>query len=86
MDEAKKLTHYMTVSPIAFCRNLRLPTAPAHAQARGIRPYRPNLLAFHRFLRFYSRPSIAMHHRAFDATLFALPLDFVAVDAVLSRG
>jgi len=76
MDETKRLTHYMTVSHIAFCRNLRLPTAPAHAQARGIRPY---LLVFHRFLRFYARPSIAMHHRAFNATLFALPLDFVAV-------
>jgi hypothetical protein len=79
MDEAKRLTHYMTVSPIAFRSNLCLSPTSAHTQARGIRPYRPYLLVVHRFLRFCSRPSIAMHHRAFDATLFALLLDFVAV-------
>ena len=28
----------MTVSPIGFRHNLRLLTAPAHAQARGVRP------------------------------------------------
>src|SRR5215469_307461 len=39
---------------------LRLATAPAHTQARGIWLYRPYLLV-HRFLRFYARPSIAMH-------------------------
>ena len=39
MNESKRLTHYMTVSPIAFRHNLRLSAAPAHAQARGIRPY-----------------------------------------------
>ena len=39
MNVSKRLAHHMmTVSPIAFCRNLRLSTAPAHAQARGVRP------------------------------------------------
>jgi len=38
MNESKRLTHYMTVSSIAFRRNLRLSPAPAHAQARGIWP------------------------------------------------
>jgi hypothetical protein len=39
MNESKRLTHYMTVSAIGFHHNLRLSTAPAHAQARGIRTY-----------------------------------------------
>ena len=43
MNESKRLTHDMTVSPIAFRHNLRLPTAPAQAQARGVRP---DLLVF----------------------------------------
>jgi hypothetical protein len=47
MNKSKRLAHYMTVSPIAFCHNLCLPPAPAHAQARGVRPY---LLVFHRYL------------------------------------
>jgi hypothetical protein len=38
MNESKRLTQYMIVSPIAFCHNLRLAPAPAHAQARGVRP------------------------------------------------
>jgi hypothetical protein len=38
MNVPKRLTHHMTVSPIGFCRNLRLSPAPAHAQAREIRP------------------------------------------------
>jgi len=33
MNVSKRLTHHMTVSPIAFRRNLRFSTAPAHAQA-----------------------------------------------------
>jgi hypothetical protein len=37
-NASKTLTHYMAVSPIAFRHNLRLPAAPAHAQARGVRP------------------------------------------------
>ena len=38
MNESKGLTHYMTVSSIAFRHNLRLPPATAHARARGVRP------------------------------------------------
>src|SRR5215831_16423594 len=40
MNKSKRLTHYVTVSPIAFRHNLRLSPAPAHAQPRGIRTYR----------------------------------------------
>jgi hypothetical protein len=39
MNKAKRLTHYMTVSPVAFRHNLRLSPASAHAQAGWIRPY-----------------------------------------------
>jgi hypothetical protein len=35
MNKSKRLTHYMTVSPIAFRHNLRLSPTPAHAQPRG---------------------------------------------------
>ena len=45
MNESKRPTQHMTVSPIAFRHSLRFPTAPTHAQARGVRPY---LLVFHR--------------------------------------
>jgi hypothetical protein len=47
MNKSKRLTHYMTVSPIAFRHNLRLSPTPAHAQPRGIRTYRREPLAFH---------------------------------------
>src|SRR5215469_12853132 len=46
MNESKRLTHYMTVSPITFRHNLRLPTATAHAQARRVRR---DLLVLHHF-------------------------------------
>src|SRR5262249_29356630 len=38
MNESKRLAHQMAVSPIAFRHNLRLSPAPAHAQAREVRP------------------------------------------------
>jgi hypothetical protein len=47
MNKSKRLTHYMTVSPIAFRHNLRLSPTPAHAQPRGIRTYRREPLVFH---------------------------------------
>jgi hypothetical protein len=64
MNESKRLTHYMTVSSIAFRRNLRLSPAPAHAQAHGIRLHRLYLLVFHRrndlnrFLRSVLHPRL----------------------------
>jgi len=39
MNKSKRLTHFMTVPPIAFRDNLRLSPAPAYAQPRGIRTY-----------------------------------------------
>jgi hypothetical protein len=56
MNKSKKLTHYMTVSAIAFRHNLRLSPAPAHAQPRGIRTYRREPLVFHGVLPL-KRPS-----------------------------
>ena len=52
MNESERLTHYMTVSAITFRHNLCLPTAPAHAQARGVRPYRHYLPVCHRVSRY----------------------------------
>jgi len=60
MNVSKGLTHYMTVSPIAFCRNLRLSPAPAHAQARGVRP---DLLVLHRFFPLLQSTLTPRHHR-----------------------
>ena len=56
MNKSKWLTHYMTVSPIAFRHNLRLSPTTAHAQPRGIRTYRREPLVFHGVLPF-KRPS-----------------------------
>ena len=43
VNVSKRLTHYMTVVD-RFRHNLRLSPAPAHAQARGVRPYRESNL------------------------------------------
>jgi hypothetical protein len=64
MNKSKRLTHYMTVSPIAFRHNLRLSPTPAHAQPRGIRTYRREPLVFHGVLPL-KRPSITSGIRKF---------------------
>src|SRR5215467_5440500 len=87
MNKSKRLTHYMTVSPIAFRHNLRLSPTPTHAQPRGIRAYRREPLVFHGVLLLKCPSS---HHRGCVAcqrrTSFSVGYDYCGlVRSAMSR-